>query len=458
MTSIVCAIVLVAWSGWVLAQTHPTSPPSRLPALPQQRLPLLLLSIALFTTHASPQSENDMSRMATVQSLVESGSFVIDRTNFVETSDKVFVNGHFYSDKPPMPAILGAAVYLPLYQMGITLHEGRSLAYYLITLMTVKIFWFFGTLAFFQTLKFTGLDAEKRLLAALILGAGSLFFSWSGTFNNHELAGAFLSIGFYFLLKARYEASRARNVGFAGFFLSLAGTADMPTGVFYALFLLYSVRDRDLRPAIPFYVGSLALTILPALSINYAIHGSIVPVQIVSSYFEYPGSYWLTSSQKLSGTGLNDPGFVVEYAAQALLGPNGFLIYNPFLLIALWGLIRELHPARPFLYEAIVVCLGSFALMAYYFLTTSNYGGWSYSVRWFVPLLPFLFFFLYPYLATYQDKHPNVFRAVFCVSIIIAIVGSINPWSHTDDHSAFIYNILEFKRDLDAAMNHWLPQ
>ena len=131
-------------------------------SLPHTRLLILLVLIALGATHCAPTTWNDESRMATVQSLVESGSFVIDQTDFARTGDKVFINGHFYSDKPPMPAVLGAAVYLPLYHLGLTLHEGGSLAYFLITLLTVSLFWILGTLAFFDSLRFTGMDPERR--------------------------------------------------------------------------------------------------------------------------------------------------------------------------------------------------------------------------------------------------------------------------------------------------------
>ena len=63
----------------------------------------------------------------------------------------------------------------------------------------------------------------------------------------------------------------------------------------------------------------------------------------------------LTSYQSLSGTGINNLSFTIRYAARALVGPDGFLIYNPFLLIALWGLVLELRPGRPFFYEALIV-------------------------------------------------------------------------------------------------------
>src|SRR4051794_35272272 len=82
------------------------------------RLLFLLVLIALGVTHCSSMSWNDDSRMATIQSLVESGTLVIDHSDFVGTGDKVFVNGHFYSEKPPMTAVIGAAVYLPLYELG----------------------------------------------------------------------------------------------------------------------------------------------------------------------------------------------------------------------------------------------------------------------------------------------------------------------------------------------------
>jgi hypothetical protein len=77
---------------------------------------LLVIALALVTTHAAPGSWNAASRIATVQSLVEYHTFVIDKTAFIGTGDKVFIGGHFYSDKPPMPSVLGAAVYWPLYQ------------------------------------------------------------------------------------------------------------------------------------------------------------------------------------------------------------------------------------------------------------------------------------------------------------------------------------------------------
>jgi len=417
---------------------------------PLARLVYLLIILALTTTHPYPGSWNDSSRIATVQSLVESRSLIIDNTAFVSTGDKVFINGHFYSDKPPIPSVLGAAVYLPLYHAGLRLHPGSSLSYYLVTLLIVRLFWILGVVTLFLQLEYAALDVKSRCLASLALGVGSLYFSWSTTFNSHELAAAFLSIGFYFLLRARFTSKPYLYVGIAGFFLALASTADMPTGIYYALFIPYLLRDQRLRTATVFYLLPLLLTLLPALALNYSIHHSIMPVQITRAYFHYPGSPWL-GSDELSGMRVNTAGFAFTYGLSALFGSKGFLLYNPVLAIALWGLFRAIREKGPFYYEAIVIALGSSILVLYYVLFTNNYGGWSYSIRWFVPILPLLFFFTYPFFRNYSRTREICFRALLCIAITIAAVGAVDPWAHRDlSDVPFIANLKEIPADLDA--------
>jgi hypothetical protein len=408
----------------------------------------VLLALLLALTHSAPGSWNDESRIATVQSLVESRSFIIDKSVFSTTGDKVLINGHFYSDKPPLPSVLGAAVYLPLYHLGLTLHRDASVPYYLVTLLTVKLFWLLGSIAFFRSLGFTGLGARQRFLATVALALGSLYFTWSTTFNSHELAASFLAIGFYFLLKARFSGNIRLNLSVAAFFLALASTADVPTGIFYALFLLYVLRDAHLRPGAGFYLWPLLVTVVPALAMTYSIHHSIMPVQIVKSYFLYPGSPWIGSNE-LSGMRSNGPLFVLRYGLLVLIGPKGFLLYNPVLWVALWGLAEALRRRGLFFREAIVIGAGSAVLALYYVFFTDNYGGWSYSIRWFVPLLPLLFFFLFPYFEVYSHKRARQFRALLGVAIAIAFVGATDPWSDGSlSGTPFIANIKELSNTL----------
>ena len=61
------------------------------------------LFLLLFLTNFHALSWNDSSRFATIQNLVENKSFIINNAYYERgTHDKVFINGFYYSDKPPL--------------------------------------------------------------------------------------------------------------------------------------------------------------------------------------------------------------------------------------------------------------------------------------------------------------------------------------------------------------------
>jgi hypothetical protein len=384
-----------------------------------------LAILSLLTTRPGVNSWSDASRMSTVQALVEKHSFIIDESTF-KTGDKVFIGGHFFSDKPAFPSIMGAIVYLPLFHLGIKLDKGWNLAYYLITLLTVKLLWLAGLMAFYMVLRFTTLHDRDRLFLTLALGIASLYFTWSSVFNNHSIAAASLIIGFYFFLKAKQSTVSEWSLFFAGLFLSLAGAADNPMAAFYVGFSFPVLLTPHLRRKCYLYLLPLIFTAFPALFVNYYISGSVVPVQINRSYFEYPGSPWLTRLHSLSGMSANRGLFLLSYGFNCLLGSKGFLLYNPLLFVALPYLVREIKGNRGFRQEALVIGIVSLVIVSYYFVYTNNYNGASYSIRWFVPLLPLLFFFIHPFFETFSVKRRRIFIALFCLSAMISAIGLVN--------------------------------
>ena len=73
-------------------------------------------------TKVYTHSWQEESRMATVQALVEQGTFIIDHTEFNRTGDKVFIDEHFYSDKTPLLSVVTAGAYAVLHNVfGLTL-------------------------------------------------------------------------------------------------------------------------------------------------------------------------------------------------------------------------------------------------------------------------------------------------------------------------------------------------
>ena len=93
---------------------------------------LALVALVVAAVGARPYAGgwNDGTRLATIEALVDYGSFAIEDSIFVKvpadgrpypesdpmlqksgTLDKLLIDGHYYTDKPPVPAVLSAAVY-----------------------------------------------------------------------------------------------------------------------------------------------------------------------------------------------------------------------------------------------------------------------------------------------------------------------------------------------------------
>lgn len=385
----------------------------------------LLALIGLISISPRAWGWNDASRMATVESIVERGTLAIDDTTF-HTMDKVFIDGHFYSDKPATPQLFGAVVYAPLKAMGLELRPGWNLAYYLITLLTVKLLWWLSLLAFYKALAYTELVSSRRLWITAALGVGTLALTWSATFNSHSWAASWMTIGFLFFLRARRGERTARDIFVAGVAFGLAGGADVATLALPAVFGCYQLFDRRLRRSLWAYLLGLVLALAPWLATNLAISGSVVPVQLVAEYFLFPDSPW--TIDELTGAQRNSGSFLVTYSFGLLFGGRGFLLYNPLALVAIPMMVREFVRRRRFAVEALAAASATVVMFVFYALWSNNLSGAAYSIRWFVPLLPLWLFFLYPLLAGRGWWRMTLFLALFACGAAVAVIGVINPW------------------------------
>src|SRR5437868_3611985 len=76
-------------------------------------------AVAVVSARSYVGGWNDGSRLATVESLVDRGTWAIDDSQFVRptddsgagTLDKLRIDGRYYSDKSPVPALLMAGEY-----------------------------------------------------------------------------------------------------------------------------------------------------------------------------------------------------------------------------------------------------------------------------------------------------------------------------------------------------------
>ena len=428
-----------------------------------------LALLALATILPEVRSANDASRMSLVQALVEHRTLIIDHTVFVTGEDKSWVNGHFYSDKPALPSLIAAAVYWPLNALGIKLGFGVNFAYYLIVLAVSKTSWLAGAVAFYKGLRYVAVPEAGRLGATVALAAGSLYLSFNAVFSNHGLAASWVAIGWWAYLRAVHTDAVRSSLLVAGLFLGLAGAADFPVIVYAAGVGLLVLLDGRLRPGVWGYGAAAVAALVPGEAINYAISGSLVPLTLVADYYLWPGSPWkrseLTGSSRFTGVAL------LRYGWDCLLGARGFLLYNPLVIPAVVfaaGRLAGLRRRRPFAREAAVALGCTAVLWGYYIASSTNFSGYSYSVRWFVPSLPILLFFLafgWDLRGTSEPGSASFgwrpvwrwwregFWVLFAVSAVIALVGCLNPWSNMGvSQLPFTANLIEHWPGLGAVL------
>lgn len=372
---------------------------------------------------------NDASRIATIESLVERGTFVIDESPFVTTIDKVKIRGHFYSSKPPILPSLGAGVYWLLHNgFGVSFPERPftpNLAYYLLTLILIGGSSALLLVYFFKALRWLKIKFFYRKLLVFTLALGTLILVFSSTFNNHTPAAAFLFIGFYYLLQAKFEPQKIeRSLFLSGLFTTLATVVEFTAGAFLILFFFYIASKSKLRKFAPRYIyGCLPFAIFHFI-LNYQITGDFIPQYFHKEFYNFPGSC-LTDQKGINA--LREPKLI--YAFNVLFGTHGLFLYTPVFLLSIWGWIKALQN-KIFKKEALMIGIGIAVIIGYIIITSHNYGGYAYGMRWFIVFVPLLFFFTdFLFQKRTSQRLLYTFYVLAALSFIMAFIGLINPWS-----------------------------
>jgi hypothetical protein len=379
-------------------------------------------------THARVFSAgNDASRWAQIESLVDFGSASIEPSRFRGTVDRVAIGGREYSNKPPLLALAGAALYAPLeaatgWRLGDPATGGR-----VIWLLTVLLVGLPGALAVALFDRDLGRRGEPgrpwRTLLTAALGAGTLLFTFGVTFDSHVPAACLLLVA---VLAAR--DGRALASGLAA---GAAGALDLLPGFGFAPFLALALAapgEGRRRRLARFCAGVAAGLALLAAS-DVAITGWPLPTKLV------PGAVDVAAEAGPSVAGVvlpQDP----LYPLEILFGWHGLFTVSPVLLIGAVGmLLRALGrgggeaPAAGSRRFWSATGLGILAQVAGHALVAGSYGGWSYGFRYLVPIQPLLLLGAPDALSGRPRRWPRpVFAALLPVSVLFAALGAYHPW------------------------------
>jgi hypothetical protein len=318
---------------------------------------------------------NQASHYALVRAL-DSGTPRIDRWH-VETVDKAYVDGHYFSVKAPGLATWTLPWFAANDAVGLVSEaqeRGRSVAAdegasggderARLVREQRAVVWLLGlwavVLPALALLVLVRAAAERvapghGTAAAVVCGVGTLVLPYSTMLYSHVPAAA-LAFGAYVL------ATRERHF-LAGVLSGLAALVEYPVAL---VALVLVIATRSWRVA-----AGAALGIAPLALYNLWAFGS--PFEM--SYDDVVG--FEGQEEGLFGVSLPDPGA----AWDLLLSPKGLLVLTPVVAAGVYGLVR----AR--LWVPLAIVLAIFLYDAAYYLP---FGGDVPGPRFLVPALPFV--------------------------------------------------------------------
>ncbi len=369
---------------------------------------------------------NDGGRLATIEALIDYHTFAIDDSIFVRplpadgprtqspyrldlhpnleqgTGDKARIAGHFYSDKPPVPALWMAGVYQLLqWCFGLTARHSPGLLCYLMAVCSSGLAYVVAVVAVWRLASVLhrratppGEDGPyQRSLNSAWVTALTASFAFSTTALPYacQVNGHILSLAAACWLIASLAAAPARPgvlwlLGW-GSLGGLAYSFEAPSGglllIMTAAYCFF--RHRQISDLLWLIFGALPWVLLHH-SICYAIAGTWHPIGAVPEFFDYPGSEFDRSNL----TGFWNHASIIEflgYSLGLLFSERGFLLSNLPLLMAIPAAIVLLR-RRVAEWPLLVACGGwSIATWLVYAALSTNYAGWCCSIRWFEPLL-----------------------------------------------------------------------
>jgi hypothetical protein len=405
---------------------------------------VLFMIVWALLTKIDTHSWQEESRMATIQALVEQNTFSIDHTEFNRTGDKVFVNDHFYSDKPPLLSVAAAGAYAILHgTFQLTLDpticvpdddpaacrafDGKNFrftAFYWLTLIFIGGSSALLVVLFWIAMLDVGAGGILSTALALAVGLASPIAPYSIVFAGHVPAALCLFAGFLLLVRSHSERSEEslsqfsrkdnRNLFLAGLLIGLAANIDLTLAVFIAAFGVWILLARR-NNFLSYLVGAIVPFVISAF-INYWAAGSIMPLYFDPKAYDFWGTVLNTT---IGGTnGFYSLDFGLQYTYDLLVGARGLFSFTPMLIFAvmgLWFVVRDRVNRLRGLTFAVMA--GSLAFTLYLIFRTDNFGGEAWGTRWFVPLAPVLMYYASTAYRRWRLAY-NESRAAYRLSIL----------------------------------------
>ena len=419
---------------------------------------ILLIAAPLLRPLRSPGdvSENELSRLATVQSLVENNSLEIDRSSSFASlkrldrqyspirSDSAIpagairVNGRHYSDKPPVLAFLLSWPYAILNAAGVDLGNNPALVAYILTMLGVTLPVAAAAGILYRMARVFELRRPWRALLALAVVMGSGLFSYATALNSHAPAAALLLAScacLLHLINSRNPRNSGARLTLCGFCTALAAAIDLSATIFLLLFIPVIIAMRwngglKLSGVLLYIAGAVPPVFLHAV-LTVPVTGDLRPGFLHDEYrssyardlyyddWDEPGPTWKARSAELLIRGMG-----------SLVGSKGLLSHFPVTVLGVAGLllVLRMHWPRSTKMMAGMLLLGMIIIIATYVIG-GDWGQAMFGPRWFIIFMPAVLFWAGAWARRPHHRVTwGVAIALLCISGLISMLGAAVPF------------------------------
>lgn len=304
-------------------------------------------------------NDNTLSRAAMVAAVAQNGTLSIDPWKDL-THDRSLINGHYYSDKAPLPALVMIPVWWTVTELGIMDPAAEGVIPKILLGFSGFVC---GSIPMALIMTLFWLRIQRRpgrvppALLAVLPFLGSFLFVFSGAFFGHLLGAA--------LLLGSWVALDNERPLLSGMLAAAAVLCEYPLFVFPLVWVVYQLILRKWRTALFICLGGLPF-VIAILLYNAILTGSMFSI-----------GYDHLADYAPDGYGLGVP------TPEALWGLTfsdyrGLFFYMPVLLLALMALFSSRDEKRLWRDPIIIACVMEFLLIAGHGMW---WGGWSYGPR-----------------------------------------------------------------------------
>ncbi len=366
------------------------------------------LLLAKLGTSEPLRSANDRSRWCTVRSLVDYGTYRIDRVIKIrgwDTIDKVRHDDHFYSTKPPLfPTTLAGMYWVIKKGTGLSMGRDTETVTRMILLVVNIIPFLIAIYCFWGILIAARLSVLTRLITLGLAAFATMLTPFLTVLNNHTVGATSLIFALYAAVKI-FEASpnrpdsavrsvTGRNGMFilCGFFAALTVCNELPAALF-GLLIFFVLLRYDFKKTWQFFVPAALVPLAGFFITNYLATGGWKPFYMFYGTEKYVYEYLGVPSYWSEPRGLDKArDSVPAYIFHCLIGHHGVFSLTPILLLMIPGYYFATRDKTSRL--RIIHFMGIFltaAIFAFYWKRTENYnyGGVSVALRWVLWLTPF---------------------------------------------------------------------